>query len=59
MMVQRGFGVLRTWRILEITILTVIIYVPDALSLFFLVKAIGLTLGLADMLVLVGLVDKT
>jgi uncharacterized protein (TIRG00374 family) len=54
-MVQRGFGILRTWRTLEIAILTLIIYVPDALSLWFLVKAVGLSLGFADMLVLVGL----
>ena len=45
-MVQRGFGILRTWRTLEIAILTLIIYLPDALSLWFLVKAVGLALGL-------------
>jgi len=54
-MVQRGFGILRTWRTLEIAILTLIIYIPDALSLWFLVKAVGLSLGFADTLVLVGL----
>jgi uncharacterized membrane protein YbhN (UPF0104 family) len=54
-MVQRGFGVLRTWRTLEIAILTLIIYLPDALSLWFLVKAVGLSLGFSDTLVLVGL----
>jgi glycosyltransferase 2 family protein len=53
-MVQRGFGILRTWRTLEIAILTLIIYLPDALSLWFLVKAVGLALGLGDTLVLVG-----
>jgi uncharacterized membrane protein YbhN (UPF0104 family) len=54
-MVQRGFGILRTWQTLEIAILTLIIYIPDALSLWFLVKAVGLSLGFADTLVLVGL----
>jgi uncharacterized membrane protein YbhN (UPF0104 family) len=54
-MVQKGFGILRTWRILEIAILTLIIYLPDALSLWFLVKAVGLTLGFGDTLVLVGM----
>jgi glycosyltransferase 2 family protein len=54
-MVQSGFGILRTWRTLEIAILTLIIYIPDALSLWFLVKAVGLSLGFADTLVLVGL----
>jgi hypothetical protein len=54
-MVQKGFGILRTWRTLEIVILTLIIYIPDALSLWFLVKAVGLSLGFADTLVLVGL----
>jgi uncharacterized membrane protein YbhN (UPF0104 family) len=54
-MVQRGFGILRTWRTLEIAILTLIIYLPDALSLWFLVKAVGLALGFGDTLVLVGM----
>ena len=54
-MVQSGFGILRTWRTLEIAIITLIIYLPDALSLWFLVKAVGLALGLADLLILVGL----
>ncbi len=54
-MVQRGFGILRTWRTLEIAALTLIIYLPDTLSLWFLVKAVGLTLGFGDTLVLVGL----
>jgi uncharacterized protein (TIRG00374 family) len=53
-MVQKRFGILRTWRILEIAILTLVIYLPDALSLWFLVKAVGLTLGFGDTLVLVG-----
>jgi uncharacterized protein (TIRG00374 family) len=54
-MVQSGFGILRTWRTLEVAILTLIIYLPDALSLWFLVKAVGRELGFADLLILVGL----
>ena len=53
-MVQRGFEILRTRRTMEVAALTLILYVPDALSLWFIVKAVGLTLGLADTLVLVG-----
>ena len=51
---QSGFGILRTWRMLDITILTLIIYLPDVLSLWFLVKAVGLALGLADLLIHYG-----
>jgi glycosyltransferase 2 family protein len=54
-MVQRGFGILRTWRTLEVAILTLVIYLPDALSLWCVVKATGLVLGFADTLVLVGI----
>jgi uncharacterized membrane protein YbhN (UPF0104 family) len=54
-LVQSGFGILRTWRTKEIAVLTLIIYLPDALSLWFLVKAVGLTLGFGDTLVLVGM----
>jgi glycosyltransferase 2 family protein len=43
-MVQQGLEILRTWRTLEIVAITLIIYVPDALTLWFLVKAVGLTL---------------
>jgi glycosyltransferase 2 family protein len=53
-MVQRGFGILRTWRMMEVVALTLTVYVPDALSLWCVVKAVGLALGLADTLVLVG-----
>jgi uncharacterized protein (TIRG00374 family) len=53
-MVQQGFEILRTWRTLEVIVITLIIYVPDTLSVWFLVKAVGLTLGFADTLVLVG-----
>src|ERR1700724_185045 len=41
-MVQRGFEILRTWRTAEVAILTLIIYLPDALSLWCVVKAVGL-----------------
>ena len=54
-MVRRGFEILRTWRTAEVAILTLIIYLPDALSLWCVVKAVGVALGFADTLVLVGL----
>jgi glycosyltransferase 2 family protein len=53
-MVQRGFEILRTWRTVEIAILTLILYVPDSMSMWFIVKAVGPALGLADTLVLLG-----
>ena len=53
-MVQQGFEILRTWRTLEVIGITLIIYVPDAFTLWFLVKAVGLTLGFSDTLVLLG-----
>jgi glycosyltransferase 2 family protein len=53
-MVQQGFEILRTWRTLEVVGITLVIYVPDALTLWFLVKAVGLTLGFSDTLVLLG-----
>ena len=53
-MVQQGFEILRTWRTLEVVAITIILYVPDALALWFLVKAVGLTLGFSDTLVLLG-----
>jgi uncharacterized membrane protein YbhN (UPF0104 family) len=53
-MVQRGFAILRTWRTAEVAAMTLIVYVPDALSLWCVVKAVGLALGFADTLVLVG-----
>jgi len=53
-MVQQGFEILRTWRTLEIVGITLLIYVPDAFTLWFLVKAVGLTLGFSDTLVLLG-----
>jgi hypothetical protein len=53
-MVQQGFEILRTWRTLQVIAITLIIYVPDALAVWFLVKAVGLTLGPADTLVVLG-----
>jgi uncharacterized protein (TIRG00374 family) len=53
-MVQQGLQILRTWRILEVVTITAVIYVADASSLWFLVKAVGLTLGFSDTLVLLG-----
>jgi glycosyltransferase 2 family protein len=53
-MVQQGLEILRTWRTLGVIAITLIIYVPDALTLWFLVKAVGLTLGFSDTLVLLG-----
>ena len=53
-MVQQGFEILRTWRTLEVVAITPVIYVADALTLWFLVKAVGLTLGFSDTLVLLG-----
>jgi hypothetical protein len=53
-MVQQGLEILRTWRTLEVVAITLIIYVPDALTLWLLVKAVGLTLGFSDTLVLLG-----
>jgi uncharacterized membrane protein YbhN (UPF0104 family) len=38
----------------QVIIITIFIYVPDGLSLWCLVKAVGLTLGLSDSLVLLG-----
>jgi uncharacterized protein (TIRG00374 family) len=52
--VQQGFKILRTWRTLEVSAFTLMIYIPDALSLWCLVKAVGLTLGVSDTFVLVG-----
>jgi glycosyltransferase 2 family protein len=53
-MIRRGFAILRTWRTMEVAVLTVILYVPDALSLWCIVRAVGVVLGLPDTLVLVG-----
>jgi uncharacterized membrane protein YbhN (UPF0104 family) len=53
-MVQQGLKILRTWRTLGVIAITLIIYVPDALTLWFLVKGVGLTLGFSDTLVLLS-----
>jgi glycosyltransferase 2 family protein len=54
MMVQRGLEVLRTRRTAKVAALTLLIYLPDALALWFVVRAMGLGLGFADTLVLLG-----
>jgi hypothetical protein len=53
-MVQQGLEILRTWRTLEVVAITLIVYVADSLTLWLLVKAVGLTLGFSDTLVLLG-----
>lgn len=53
-MVQRGLDVVRDRRFVALLALTCLIYVPDTLSLWCLVKAVGVTLSIADVLVLVG-----
>ena len=53
-MVQRGCGLLRTWKSLKVAALSLVIGLPDALALWFVVKAVGLGLGFAETLVLVG-----
>jgi uncharacterized membrane protein YbhN (UPF0104 family) len=52
--VERGLAILRNRQTIAVAMLTLIIYLPDALSLWFVVKASGLGLGLPDTLVLVG-----
>ena len=52
--VQQGFEVLRTRRTAKVAALTVLTYLPDALALWFVVRAMGLGLGLADTLILLG-----
>ncbi|HEV2097895.1 MAG TPA: lysylphosphatidylglycerol synthase transmembrane domain-containing protein [Stellaceae bacterium] len=52
--IRQGLAILRTWRVLPVAVLTLVIYLPDALSLWCIVKAVGLQLGPADTLVLVG-----
>lgn len=53
-MVERGLRVLRTRRALGLALATALVNVLDALSLWCLVKAVGVGLGPADALVLVG-----
>src|SRR5260370_15906865 len=45
---------LRTWRVIEVIRSPLTIYAPDARALWFLVKAVGQTLGFSDTLVLLG-----
>jgi uncharacterized protein (TIRG00374 family) len=52
--IEHGLAILHRRRGLHAAILTLIIYVPEALSLWLVVKAIGFGLGFADTLVLVG-----
>jgi hypothetical protein len=54
LMVQRCFAVLRGRRTATVAAPTLIIYLQDALALWCLVKAVGLGLGFADTLVLLG-----
>lgn len=53
-MVRQGFSILRTRRTLGIVALTVLIYLPDTLTLWLTVKALGLGLAVGDALVLLG-----
>jgi glycosyltransferase 2 family protein len=52
--VRRGAAVLHDRRGLQTALLTVIVYVPEALSVWLVVKAAGFTLAFADTLALVG-----
>lgn len=52
--IQQGFAILRTGQIAVIAILTLIVYVPDALTLWLTVKALGPGLAFSDTLVLAG-----
>jgi glycosyltransferase 2 family protein len=52
--VQQGFAILQTRQSLTIAMLTVLVYVPDALTLWLIVKALGLGLAFSGTLVLVG-----
>jgi len=54
MMVRQALHILRTRRIVAVALLTLIIYLPDTLSVWLIVKAVGLQLGFADTLVLLG-----
>jgi len=57
MMILRGFALLRTRRTAEVAAFTLIICLPDALVLWCVVKAMGLSLGFSDTLVLLGVVS--
>jgi uncharacterized membrane protein YbhN (UPF0104 family) len=56
-MVRGAFHILCTRRIVAVAVLTLLIYLPDTLSVWLIVKAVGLQLGLADTLVLLGSVS--
>jgi uncharacterized membrane protein YbhN (UPF0104 family) len=49
-LIESGLRVLRTRRAVRLALATVVVYVPDTLSLWLLAKAIGVSLGLADVL---------
>jgi uncharacterized membrane protein YbhN (UPF0104 family) len=51
---ERGFAILRSRRGVEVAILTLIVYVPDTLTVWLVVKACEFALGFADTLVLAG-----
>jgi uncharacterized protein (TIRG00374 family) len=53
-LIQEGLAILRTWRTAEIVAITLLIYLPDAFTLWCIVKAVGVGLGFADTLILVG-----
>jgi uncharacterized protein (TIRG00374 family) len=57
MLIRQAFQILRTRQILVVAALTLIIYLPDALALWFIVKAVGLQLDFAVTLVLLGAVS--
>jgi uncharacterized protein (TIRG00374 family) len=52
--IERGLSLLHSRRGVAVALLTVIVYVPDALTLWFVVKGCGYGLGFADTLVLLG-----
>src|SRR5262249_32904435 len=53
-MVRQALHVLRTRRIVAVAMLTLLVYLPDTFSVWLIVKAVGLQLGFADTLVLLG-----
>jgi glycosyltransferase 2 family protein len=52
--VSTGLAILRTGRTVPLALMTLIVYVLEGLSIWCVVKAVGLPLGLPDMLVLIG-----
>lgn len=54
-MVTRGLDILRGKRFPVVIGATILVYVPDTLSIWLIVKSVGVTLGFADTLVLVGI----